>query len=66
MRFSAAKRDMYVDIVLTFTAVEPLARMLSIEDKSGTTPMFSTLFPLQLRLPVRGYVYACSLRGFSV
>lgn len=66
IRFNALKRPIKVDIVLTLTAVEPLARIDSIDVKSGTTPMFSTLFPLQLSGPVKGCVWAYSLIGFRV
>jgi hypothetical protein len=66
MRFRAENKLIYVESVFTFTAVEPDAKMLSIDERSGTTPMFSKRFPLQLRGPVKGYVTAYSLRGRNV
>lgn len=66
MRFRAENNVINVDIVFTLTAVEPDAKMLSIDDKSGTTPIFSTRLPLQFKGPVKGYVCAYSLIGFSV
>ena len=54
IKFKAENKDIYVDIVLTFTAVEPDAKIDSRLVRSGTTPIFSILLPLQFRLPVRG------------
>ena len=54
---------MLIDV--TLTAVFADAIMLSIEDRSGNTPIFSTRFAFIFMLPVRGLSLAWILRGFN-